>query len=90
MSDPNKYQKQSNGLESPALSAEAISPSDGADLPNTSRAIYVGGNGNITVNLAGTGDTILFSNVVAGTFLPIRVERVLNTGTTAANLVALF
>ena len=37
--------------------------------------LYVGGNGNVTVTTA-DGDSVTFTNVVAGTLLPIQVREV--------------
>ena len=74
----------------PAQSAAAVTPSDSADLTTTSRAIYVGGAGNLKVNMNETGSEITFVAVAAGSVLPIRVDRVYSTGTTATSIVALW
>jgi hypothetical protein len=67
----------------------AVTPSDSADLANVTRAVYVGGAGDLTViNAAGT--TVTFKAVPVGTLLPIRVGRIKATLTTATNLVALW
>lgn len=77
-------------LEGPARRGFVITPSDGADLQNFTRAIYVGAAGNINVRMAGkTGTTVLFSNVPAGTVLPIAVAGVESTNTTASLLIGL-
>ena len=84
------------GADAPADLAVAISPSDSTDLPNNTRAIYVGGAGNITCIMAcdvtnsGAGTNVVFTAVPVGTILPICVCRVKATGTTATNLVALY
>lgn len=77
------------GLDSPASDGEAVTPSDSVDLVNVSRAIYVGGDGNISVITNG-GTTLTLAGALAGTTIPIRVSRIRATGTTAVNLVALF
>ena len=51
--------------------------------------LYIGSGGNLTVLTAG-GQTVLFSNVLGGTFLPVQVLKVFSTGTTASNFVALW
>ena len=66
--------------------AKAITTSDSAD--NYFDSIYVGGDGNVAVITAG-GDTITFQGVLGGTILPVKVKKVLATGTTATNLVGL-
>lgn len=70
--------------------AVVITPADGADLANPTRAIYVGGTGTLTVTMADTGTDVLFSAIPVGTILPIRAKRVKATGTTATLLVALY
>lgn len=77
------------GLTSPADNLVAITPSDSTDLANVSRAIYVGGAGNLVVTPYGGGSNVTLA-VVAGAVLPIRVSRVLSTGTTATGLVNLY
>jgi hypothetical protein len=76
-------------LDSPAWSAAAVVPSADADLPLApTRAVYVGGAGNLAVIMAG-GGTVTFSGVAAGTILPIRVDRIVNTST-ATLILALY
>lgn len=77
-------------LHSPAGNGEAATPG-GADvvLANSSRAIYVGGAGNVAVTMAKSGVNLTFTGVPAGTLLPIRVTKVLLAGTTATGIIAL-
>lgn len=84
----DKFVSHGPGLDSPAGYAEAVSPSDSVDLAQASRALYVGGAGNVTVLTVG-GQTVTFTSVLAGSILPVRVVRVNFTGTTASNIVAL-
>lgn len=72
----------------PAGRAAAITPSDVTVLPVT-RGIYVGVTGNLNVRMAEDGTTVLFSNVPVG-ILPIQVDQVLSTSTTATTMVALW
>ena len=76
------------GIENPAVDAFAITPSDTADVKEVTRAIYVGGDSDIAVVMK-SGASVTLHSVVAGTMIPIRVSRVLATGTTATNLVGL-
>lgn len=69
--------------------AVAVTPADGTDFTNVSRAIYVGGAGDLSVVTLG-GDTVTFSAVAAGSLLPIRVRRVRSTGTTATLILNLW
>lgn len=87
MTDP--FEKFTSGLDSPAKNGVAITPHDTNDLTNATRGIYVGGAGDVKVDMVGTG-TVTFSNAVAGSVLPIRAARVYDTGTTATLLIGLF
>jgi hypothetical protein len=78
-------------LGEPYASAAAVTPDDGNDLPNgLTRAVYIGGAGDVTVNMASTGTAITFKAVPVGTVLPIRAARVKATGTTATLILALW
>ncbi len=81
------------GWDDPARRAFAITPDDDQDLAYLPRAIYVGKTGDITVCfIDDENDTspILLAGVKVGTLLPIRVRRVMATGTTSTDLVGLF
>ena len=67
----------------------AITPSDTLPQP-IGRALYVGGAGNITGRLASDTVDTVFSNVAAGTLLPLQFKLIKATGTTATLMVALF
>ena len=86
---PDTFSNLAEGLTAPADNLIAITPSDSTDLAHNSRAIYVGGAGNLVVTPAGGGSNVTLA-VVAGAVLPIRVSRVLSTGTTATGLVNLY
>jgi hypothetical protein len=80
----------SNNISAPGGFAAAITPNDGADINFTSRAIYIGGAGNLSVVMSGSGNSVTFVGLAAGTVLPITVSRVMDTSTTATNIVALW
>jgi len=86
MSD--RYEGRANSAESPASHGFAVTPSDSTALAETTRALYVGGAGDISV-LMQSGASLDFTAVPVGTVLPIRVDRVNATGTTASAIVAL-
>lgn len=69
--------------------AEAITTSDTVSLTGITRAVYVGGTGNITAVMS-NGDVVLFTAVPVGTVLPIRCTRINATATTATALVAMY
>lgn len=66
--------------------AQAITPSDTA--PQSYRAIYVGGAGNVSVVTAG-GNTVTFTAPPVGSILPVEVNFVRSTNTTATLLIGL-
>ncbi len=71
----------------PAHGAVAITANDSTVIPVT-RAIYVGTTGNIAVRMA-DGQSVTFNSVPVG-ILPIQVDQVKSTSTTASNMVALY
>ena len=73
--------------DGPAANAVAVTPSDSVDLAYVTRALYVGGAGDVSVQM---GATVSFIGVQAGSVLPIRVSRVNAAGTTATGIVALW
>lgn len=71
----------------PFRRAVAVTPSDATVLQKT-RALYVGGAGNMAVRIGGS--TVLFSGIPAGTLLELEVDQVLATSTTATLITALY
>lgn len=69
-----------------ATDAFTVTPSDDDDLSQVPRALYVGGEGDVTVQFP--SGTFTFVSVAAGTLLPIRPLRVLES-TTATDILAL-
>lgn len=76
-------------LDSPARSGAALTPDDTADLGVVTRAVYVGGGGSLAVELA-DGASVSFAGVPAGAILPVRIKRLMATGTTASGIVGLW
>jgi len=77
------------GTGQPASFAAEVTPHDSNELGFVTRALYVGGAGTVTVTMYGSGSNVAFE-VVAGAILPIRVTKVLSTGTDATLIVALW
>ena len=84
----DQFSEHSASLESPASSAVAATPSDEVDLAQVSRAIYVGGTGDLAVTMK-DGSDVIFKNLVGGTVMAIRASRVHATGTTATDIVVM-
>lgn len=83
------FRNHGRSLTSPPDAAAAIVPDDGADLAFATRAVYVGGAGDLRVRMLG-GAEVTLAAVPAGAMLPLRVARILATGTTATRLVGLW
>lgn len=66
--------------------AAAITPSD--TTAQTYRAIYVGGAGNVAVTTTG-GNVVTFTAPPVGSIIPVEVQKVMATNTTATLLVGL-
>lgn len=59
------------------------------DIANQGCVFYVGVGGDVTVRTIG-GDQVTFQNLNNGQFVPVEILQVLETGTTATGLVALW
>ena len=71
----------------PARGYQAVTPSDNTVL--NCRALYIGGTGNVVLQMPDREEVVTFNNVLAGTILPVSARRVL-AATTATNIVALY
>ena len=58
-------------------------------LGNQGCVLYVGTGGSLTVTTSGN-DVVTFVNIQSGTFFPVNVVKVLSTGTTCSNIIALW
>ena len=78
------------GNTAPGRSLRAVTPNDSLDLPaGACRALHIGGSG--TIRLIAALDTEHVTITVAGgTLLPLYVRRVLATGTTATEILAIY
>lgn len=74
-------------LSNPAIDGIAVIPSNTVVIPTT-RALYVGSTGNVTVRFKG-GSVVTFVAVPAGQYLVLQVDQVRATGTSAGSIVAL-
>ena len=74
--------------DGPATRGFTITASDETDLAGSTRALYVGTSGDVSVVLS-SGDAVTLEGVAGGTLLPLRLKRVLASGTTAGGLVGL-
>lgn len=77
----------------PAGYAWVVTPNDSTDLVKHTRAILVGGAGNVAVEMfepaTGKLANVTLTGLTAGSIIPVRTKRILSTGTTATPIVAL-
>lgn len=87
IADPNN---PSNVLVPNAGNASAVTKSDSTTFSPAAIGLWVGGAGDVAVRMYGSQTNVTFAAVPAGTTLPIQVDRVLSTGTTATSIVRLW
>lgn len=63
---------------------------DTTTVNQPTRGLYVGGTGDVAVRMWYSQHVVTFPSVPAGSVLPIAVDRVMSTNTTATNMVAIF
>ncbi len=71
----------------PARTSKPVSPSDTVDLAAPAKALYIGVAGDVAI-LDSEGNYSLFKAHPVG-YMRVNVKRVINTGTTATNILAL-
>jgi len=77
-------------VSSPANRAVTVTPSDTAPLADIPKALYVGTGGTIVMRGKSDAADRTWKNVPSGAFLPFRAEYIRATGTTAADILALY
>lgn len=88
MSDP--FTGVTDAPFAPATRAVAVTPHDTNPLPDIPKGLFVGSGGTIAMRgLNGTSDQS-WKNIPAGTILPFRAQYVRATGTSAADILALY
>jgi hypothetical protein len=86
----DQFQNSADQVSAPATRAVAVTPHDSNPLTDIPKALFVGTGGNITMRgVNGTADQV-WKNVPSGSLLPFRALYVRATGTSAADLLALY
>jgi hypothetical protein len=86
----DQFSGHGDAVSAPATRGAAVAPHDANALPDIPKALFVGTGGSLAVRGAGGGADVLFRNVPDGSVLPFRAQYVRATGTTAADIVALY
>jgi hypothetical protein len=84
----DNFAQQLGGSGGPYTDFAAATKSDTADLPFRCRALYIGVTGDVAVLAADNVTSVVFKAVPVGV-LQVRTNRLMSTGTTATNVVAL-
>ena len=84
----NQFQDHHNSLTGPICGGFDITPDDANDLAQMTRGVMVSSAGDVSVVLK-DGDAITLPCLAPGVIYPVRVTRVLATGTTAAGIKGL-
>lgn len=83
----DRFNAYADSPDAPASHAFAIAPSDSAELPAVTKAIYVGSSGDVMLRPLRAAADVIYRNVPEGAYLTIRASHVRATGTTAGDLV---
>ena len=80
-------------VSGPARRVVVVVPHDANDLVDIPKGVYVGTGGDLTmigVDAPANASGVTWKNVPAGALIPFRPRRILSTGTSAANMLALY
>lgn len=86
----DQFSNNADHVAAPAVRAVAVVPHDGNALSDVPKALFVGTGGNITMRGAGDGADHVWKNVASGSLVPFRASHVRATGTSAADILALY
>jgi hypothetical protein len=87
-SSPDAFSTHAPTPGAPARGAQAVTPDDENDLTPWAKALYVGTAGDVALIPAGGGAAVTLKNHPVG-YLAVQARRLLETGTTAEDIVAL-
>lgn len=86
----DQFANSADTIASPATRALAVVPHDANALTDIPKALFVGTGGTIVMRGVGGGADQTWKNVASGAIIPFRAQYVRATGTTAADIVALY
>lgn len=86
----DQFSSSADQVSAPATRAMSVVPHDGNALADIPKALFVGTGGNLTARGVGGGADTVWKNVPSGSIVPLRAQYVRATGTTAADILALY
>lgn len=87
---PDPFAQFADSVTTPAEDAAAIVPHDTDPITTTPKALFIGTGGNIVMRGINGSADVTFKNLPSGSVLPFRPGFIRATGTTAADIVALY
>lgn len=86
----DQFSNSADQVSAPATRAVSVAPDDGNALAEIPKALFVGTGGNLVLCGVGGGSDTVWKNVPDGSIVPLRVQYVRATGTSAADILALY
>lgn len=86
----DQFSHHADQVSAPATRASAVTPHDSNALTDIPKALFVGTGGHIAMRGVNGSADQLWKNVPSGAVLPYRAQYVRATGTTAADILALY
>ena len=86
----DQFSNVADAVSAPATRAVSVTPHDSDALSDIPKALFVGTGGNLTLRGVNDAADRVWKNVPSGSVLPFRARYVRATGTTAADLLALY
>ena len=86
----DQFSNSADQVSAPAMRAVAVTPHDTNALGDIPKALYIGTGGTLVARGVRDSGDVTFANLPDGSVLPFRASHVRATGTTAADIVALF
>lgn len=87
---PDAFSGTLDSVSAPATRVQVVVPHDVALFGDVPKALFVGSGGTVVLRAMAGPEDVAFRNVASGAVLPVRAIAVRATGTTAADIVALF
>lgn len=78
-----------NGLADPARHAFPITPHATSEIDPLPKALFIGTGGDLVGRPAGSESDVTFKNLASGQILPVRLQYVRASGTSATDIVGL-